>query len=286
MAMPPKYYRPWSEVDPSMTHGGIADELGRFVAPDLGDNPTSQNRTMVTIFQEFNLSLTAISMHPYSDVKGFPDRALIEESLKVAQTFAERVITNTHTHATKFFSHTHAIPPTEHFKLMPIRYPLGNTFADEFVYWGLGTLVEIAENNRNALHKSLDPTASEIVLRGMYSWKADVMKFWFAKEVAGEISDAELDELFASLKLPNPFYPDVTSDKPEAGDVVKALTGLDVLKWLPDEPDWTVFAQLRRRRHQPERVLQPEASMPTTEDVTPHNTMTSPDALSTGGPQI
>lgn len=284
MAMPEKYYKPWSEIDPNMTHGGIADELGRFVAPDLGDNPTSQNRTLVTIFQEYNLSLMAVSMAPYSDVRGFPDRRLIEECLKVAQTLAERVITNTHTHATKFFSHTHAIPPTEHFKLMPIRYPLGNTFADEFVYWGIGTLVELAENNRNAVHKSLDPAASEVILRGMYSWKADVMKFWFAKEVAGEISDKELDDLFANVKLANPFYPDVTAEKPSEGEVAEALTGLDVLKWLPEENDWTVFAQLRRRRHFPERVLQPEAAMPTTEDVTPHNTTTA--ATSTGGPQI
>ena len=284
MNMPKKYYVPWSDIDPALRHGGISDELGGFVAPDLGDNPSSSNRTLVGLFRHFNQAVASISMHPISDKEGFPDKALVDESLKAVQTFMEMVITSTHSHASKFFSNTHAIPPVEHFQLNAIRFPLRSQFAADFVFYGLGTLVEIAENNRNSAHKGIDPDCAETLLAGMYDWKAEQMKFWFGKEVAGEISDREMAEMYEAVTTPNPFYPDITAETPDDEDVEDALTGVDVMKWLPTKADWTMFDQLRRRRYKPERVFQPEAVRHTTEDVRTPDTHTAPSG--TGGPNV
>jgi len=283
--LPVKFYVPWSKIDPSMQHGGIPNGLAGYVAPDLGDNPTTNNRSLVTIFYELNAATSAVSMHPMADVEGFPGRDLVEEALKAMQTFAERLITNTHTHATRFFVHTHCAPPTEHFKLNGIRYPLRNSFGDEFIYWCLATLVELAENNRNGAHKGLDPKGSQVVINALYSWKSDVMKFYFGKEVAGEISERELLSLFETINTPNPFYPDETAQTPSKEATDEALTGLDVLKWLPTDPDWSMFAQLETRRFTPERIFQPEGTDQTTEDVRSEQGHTAPGEA-TGGPTV
>lgn len=283
--LPEKFYIPWSVVDPALQHGGVPGGLEGFIAPDLGDNPMSNNRTLVDIFYELSMGVASVSMHPQADVEGFPGRGLVEEALKCTQTFAEKVICNTHTYATKFFYHTHCIPPSEHFRFNGIRYPLRNGFGDTFVYYGVATLVELAENNRNGAHKGLDPKASQIILNALYDWKGEVMKYFFGKEIAGEISEREMLEMFANINTPNPFYPDVTAETPDEDDTDEALTGLDVLKWLPTKEDWAMFHQLEARRYTPERVFQPEGTDQTTEDVRTDTTHTA-EGLSTGGPQV
>ena len=283
--LPEKFYVPWSTIDPALQHGGIPGGLEGFIAPDLGDNPTSNNRTLVDIFYELSMGIAAVSMHPMADVEGFPGRSLVEEALKCTQTFAEKVICNTHTYATKFFYHTHCIPPTEHFRFNGIRYPLRNGFADNFVYYGVATLVELAENNRNGAHKGLDPKASMVILNALYDWKGEVMKYYFGREIAGEISEREMMSLFENVNVPNPFYPDISADQPDPGEVAEALTGFDVLKWLPSDVDWTTLSNLESRRYTPERVYQPEGTDQTTEDVRTEHAHTSPD-MSTGGPTV
>lgn len=286
--MPQKYYIPWEQVDPALKHGGIPDELaGMFVAPDLGDNPTSSNRTLVSVFYEWSQAVASVSMHPLATVEGHPDKAIVDEALRATQTFMERVITSTHSHASKFFYNTHAIPPVEHFRFNAIRSPeiLRNQFAADFVFYGIGALVELAENNRNGVHKGIDPDAAEVLLAGMYDWKGEQMKYWFGKEIAGEISDREMAELYDKVTVPNPFYPDRTSDQPPPEETKEALTGIDVMTWIPTENDWTTFSHLRRRRYKAERVHQPEGVLHTTEDVRTESLHNAP-GTNTGGPTV
>lgn len=282
MNMPTKFYKPWNEIDPSLQHGGIPGELAAgWVGADLGDNRTTTNKDMHNITYWLSQALTAVSMNPEADAQGMPGRRLVEQCLKVAETFTEMVVDVTHSHASKFFAFTHAIPPTNTFKITPIRYPVRSLFAEEFLHYGIGTLVELVENNRNALHKGLDSQASNIILEATWTWKAGVMKYWFDKEVAGEISTMELEELYRGIRRSVPSYPDETGDTPEEGAVAQMLAGLDVLAWVPQPADWTKFAELRNRRFEPEAIFQPEATRQSTEDVVPPGGI---NPVSVGGP--
>lgn len=287
MVMPTQFYVPWAQVDPDLKHGGIPDELAvGWVAPDLGDNKFTTNRDIQNITWMLSQVAASISMHPEAESEAFPGRRLVEEAIKGMDTITERVVDVTHTHATKFFSFTHAVPPVSAFKLNAIRYPVRNQFADDFIHYCIGTMVELAENNRNAVHQGLDPTAANIIMEPLYNWKATVMKYWFDKEVAGEISAEELNTLYAGIGKPKPSYPDTTAETPSEADTAAALTGLDVLAWFPTASDWTKFAELQVRRYTPERVLQPEGARQTTEDVRFEQGHNADGTVSTGGPSI
>ena len=287
MPMPEKFTIPWVQVDPTLRHGGIPDELAvGWVGPDLNDNTQTQNRDAAYLVYMLGQFATSISMHPEADAEGFPGKRLVEEALSAMDTFTERLVDVTHTHSTKFFSFTHAVPPVSQFRFTPIRYPVRNAFADDFLHYAIGTMVEIAENNRNALHQGFDPNASNILLEAMWNWKATVMKFWFDKEVAGEISSRELNELYEGVSRPQPSYPDVTSDTPSESDTAEALAGLDVLAWVPTASDWTKFAELHSRRYTPERAFQPEGARPTTEDVAHESATNADGTISTDGPAV
>jgi hypothetical protein len=287
MAMPEKFTLPWVDVDPSLRHGGIADELAvGWVGPDLNDNTETQNRDAAYLVYMMGQFATSISMHPEAEAEGFPGKRLVSEALSAMDTFTERLVDVTHTHATKFFSFTHAVPPISQFRFTPIRYPVRNQFADDFLHYAIGTMVEIAENNRNALHQGFDPNASNILLEAMWNWKATVMKFWFDKEVAGEISSRELANLYSGVLRPQPSYPDETADTPSDADTTEALQGLDVLSWVPSDSDWTKFAELHQRRYTPERAFQPEGARPTTEDVAHESATNADGTISTDGPSV
>ena len=282
--MPNKFYVPWSDIDPSLQHGGIAGELAEgWVGADLNDNVKTQNRDIHYLVYMLSQFATSISMHPEAELEGFPPKKLVDECFAAQSTMIERVVDVTHTHASKFFSFTHAVPPVSYFKLTPIRYPVRNRFAEDFLHYAIGTLVELAETNRNSVHQGLDNNAANIVVEALWNWKATQMKFWFDIEVAGEISSRELEALYTGVYRPHPSYPDETSARPSDAETSEALSGVDVLEWLPSASDWTKFAELHTRRYVPERALQPEGARPVTEDILPENGTTSGDS---DGPAI
>lgn len=287
MPMPEKFVKPWSEIDSSLRHGGIADELAvGWVGPDLNDNITTQNRDMAHLVYQLGQYATSISMHPEAEMEGFPGKRLVSESLDAMDTFTERVVDVTHTHASKFFAFTHAVPPVSMFRFTPVRFPVRNQFADDFLHYAIGTMIEIAESNRNSVHQGLDPSAANTIMEALWNWKATVMKFWFDKEVAGEISSRELNELYLGKLRPQPSYPDNSAETPAPDKVAEALTGLDVLAWVPTAADWTKFAELHERRYTPERAFQPEGARPTTEDVAHESATNADGSISTTGPTV
>lgn len=265
-----QFYVPWQDIDPNLTDGGIPGELAPYyVAPDLGDNPSSKNTDMIMIFNTTRDVVQSISMHPEAMKEGQPNRRIVEESLRGINAILERIIDVTHTDATNFFNWVHAIPPRLVFTQAPIRFPLRCSFANQFVHYGLGTLVETAELNRNCIHGGLDPQSADALIAPMYAWKAGVMKFYFDLEVAGEISRAELNELFEGKFRPGPIVspPDADADRPDSAKTSEALSGKDVMQWYPTTEDWAVFAKLNQERYTPERIYQPEGAISTTEDV-------------------
>ena len=270
MAMPTKFYRPWADIDPDLKHGGIDGELAPyFVGPDLNDNSTTKNPDQLRIFMEVQAVGQSISMAPESMKQGAPGRRIVEEALKGINTVFERVVDVTHTDATRFFEWCHAIPPNLGFALAPIRFPLRQEFANQFVHYCIGTLVETAELNRNANHAGLDPNSAEKLIAPLYNWKANVMKYYFDLEVAGELSRAEMNDLFEGKYRPGPTVspPDQTAERPDKAALEEALSGADVMQWFPSDADWANFARLASERYVPERIYQPEGSLATTEDV-------------------
>jgi hypothetical protein len=268
--MPTKFYKPWGEVDPSLKHGGIDGELAPyFVGPDLGDNPITKNTDLVSIFNAVRNVTQAISMSPEAMKQGYPGRRIVEEALRGINTIFERIVDVTHTDANRFFEWMHAIPPNLTFPLAPIRFPLRQEFANQFVHYGLGTLVEVAELNRNANHAGLDPQSADVLIAPLYNWKATVLKYYFDLEVAGELSREEMAELFDGKYRPGPTVspPDDTAERPDTADLTEALTGIDVIQFFPSNEDWANFGRLANERYVPERILQPEGSLSTTEDV-------------------
>ena len=269
MPMPQKFWVPWSEVDPTMIHGGVPGELTEFVAPDIGDNKTTKNVDQVRIFGVVRDIAQSISMSPEAMKEGEPRRRIVEECLKATNDILEKALDRSSSSSTRTFEWCHAVPPAVGFALSPIRFPLRQDFANEFVHYMIGTLVEIAELNCNANHAGLGINDVSKIIAPVYQWKANVIKHYFDLEVAGEISNAELDELFAPVKRPGPTVSpsDQSAPLPDSMAVQEALSGIDVIQWYPTDDNWAVFGNLDRNRYVPERVYQPEGAYPTTEDV-------------------
>ena len=268
--MPTKFYKSWAELDPSLKHGGIPDELAPyFVGPDLNDNPISKNPDLVNIFHTTQSVVRSISMAPESMKEGYPGRRIVEEALMGVNLIAERIVDVTHTDATRFFEWCHAIPPNLGYSLAPIRFPLRQEFANTFVHYGMGLLVEIAELNQNANHAGLNPQSADRLIAPIYNWKANVCKYYFDLEVAGELSREEMTRLFDGKYRPGPTVspPDESAERPDANELSEALDGVNTMQWFPGPEDWANFARLADARYVPERIYQPEGALSTTEDV-------------------
>lgn len=268
--MPDKFFKPWVEIDPSLRHGGIAGELeGQFIGPDIGDNFATKNLDNLAVFQSINDVGAAISMHHEADREGYPAKSIVEETLQGVNFILEHIMDRTHSTASKFFGWCHAVPPTQLYKMRPMRYPVRSVFAQEFVHFCIGTLVECAELNRNAAHSGFDPQAADRLIAPFYDWKARQMKFYFDIEVEGELSREELNTVLGGRFRPGPTVspPDQTTDLPDDAQLLEALSGANVLQWYPDQKWWAVFGNLNDKRYQPERIWQPEGSRATTEDV-------------------
>lgn len=286
MAIPAKFYQPWSEIDPSGNHGGLPGNLDEFVAPRLGDNPSTQNRDLHYIFADVRDCAAALSMHPQGTVEGPPIRNTVEEVLKALNLCLERIVDRTKSTSTNFFLWQHAVPPAEDFRQRPIRYPLRNKFLDSCIYFFLGALVEIAEANANGLHAGLDTQSGALLLSPFLHLKATCAKDLFDREVEGEISPNELAGLFGSLPpAPTITTPDETQPAPPAEAVSGVLSGIELLQWYPDDAEWTIFAHKNANAFRAERIWQPESASPTTEDVAPPQPVPSvgPTVSRTGG---
>jgi hypothetical protein len=274
MAMAKKFYLPWAHIDPDLKHGGISGELeGNYVGPDLGDNTTTKNRDLLLIFSCVRDVAAALSMMPGADVEGPPLRNHVNETLQAMNWIMERTMDRTAVCSSDFFMWTHAIPPVEHFKLRPIKYPLRMAFMDDVVFHLIGLHVEFAEMNANGFHSSLDPSSTARLLAPLYHLKAKIALDWFDKEVEGQVSVEELSDLFQNIKPPGPnIVPSGESHPtptPEA--VAQALQGISLIQWFPTKEDWQVFGKKRTMLYKAERIWQPEGAISATEDVAPEN---------------
>jgi hypothetical protein len=282
MAIPQKFHLPWSEIDPAMTHGGIPGELTEFVGPDLGDNPRTKNQDIKIIFTAVMTTAASISMAPEANKEGPPQRNIVEETLRSLNFIFERILDRTQTMASNTFEWCHATPPYEYLMLRPVRYPLRQAFADQVTHYLLGTLVEIAEMNRNANHSLLDPNTAHRMMAPLFHLKKLICKDYFDVEVAGEISLNEMIALMSSVKKVGPVVvpPGESQNLASAESVAEAMTGIDLLQWYPNDQHWATFGEKLAQMYHPERVWQPEGAYPTTEDVASENTIQATNTLS------
>jgi hypothetical protein len=273
MAIPQQFHESWENVDPSGAHGGLPGELGEFVAPMLGDNPRTKNQDVLTIFSVIQTAAASISRSPEANIEGPPRKNIVEEVLRAMNWIMERVLDRTYTQATNMFEWAHATPPYEQFRLIPIRYPLRQPFANMTAHYLLGTLVECAELNANANHSCLNPNSAMRILAPIFHLKALIVKDYFDKEVSGEISLEELHAMMSKVKRVGPVIvpSGETQDPPAATDVSAALEGINLLQWYPVDNDWAVFADKQTAMYHAERLWQPEGAEGTTEDVAPHD---------------
>ena len=258
-----------------MTDGGIPGELGGFVGPDLGDNPRTKNQDIKTIFTAVMTTAASISMSPEANKEGPPQRNIVEETLRALNFVFERILDRTTTMSTVMFEWCHATPPYETLHLRPVRYPLRQTFADQAVHYLLGTLVEIAEVNRNANHSMLDPSSAARLLAPLYHLKALIAKDYFDVEVSNEISLQEMVQLMSGVK---PIGPEIvpsgeSANLADATAIAEAMQGIDLLQWFPSNQEWVTFGVKQAAVYKPERVWQPEGATGTTEDVASENTI-------------
>ena len=268
--MPEKFVIPWVEVDPNLTHGGISGELaGIFVAPDLTDNWQTKNSDNLKVMRALNDVSASISMHPDSDMEGYPTRNIVEEVMKATNFVLEKIMDSTSSSANRTFGWTHAIPPVDDYALRPIRYPVRGGYALDVLKFMIGDQVECAELNRNCAHSGFTPQDAAVLLRPLFEIKSSAMKLYFDLEVSGELSMAEVEEMMRGRYRPGPTVspPDDSAERPSASDVEEAMTGTDVIQWYPSPADWVIFGRLRDNRYVPERIYQPEGHRATTEDV-------------------
>lgn len=269
MAIPMQFHQPWAEIDPEMKHGGLPGNLTEFVGPALGDNPRTKNQDVKTIFGAIQTTAASISMHPEANIEGPPRREVVEEVLRALNLIMERILDRSYTLATNMFAWTHATPPYEQFRLIPVRYPLRQPFADMTIHYLLGTLVECAEANANGNHTGLDPNSAQRLLAPIYHLKGLIAKDYFDKEVSGEISLNEMVAMMKNVKRVGPtIVPSGESQAlADAAEVSASLEGIDLLQWYPDETEWVTFGDKMAQMYHAERIWQPEGAVSTTEDV-------------------
>jgi hypothetical protein len=268
--IPDEFWQPWAEIDPSGTHGGIPGELADYVGARLGDNPKTKNIDLDLVFQVVRDTAASLSMHPYANKEGPPERGMVEETLKGINWILERMLDRTRTVATKFFTWCHATPPYRSFFQRPIRYPLRSTYMDQVIYHLLGDLVEIAENNANAFHSCMDPSSAQKVMDPVLHLKGNIIRDWFDQEVA--------NDLFADISKPGPTIVPrgETQPAPEGSAVGEVLRGVSLLQWYPGSEHWAIFARKQTEQYKPERIWQPEGAGSATEDIAPETPMRSP----------
>ena len=273
MAIPQQYHQPWAEIEPTGAHGGLPGELTEFVGPMLGDNPRTKNQDILTIFSIIQTAAASITRSPEANIEGPPRRNIVEEVLRAMNIILESILDRTRSQATNMFEWQHATPPYEQFRLIPIRYPLRQPFANQVAHYLLGTLVECAELNANANHSCMNPNSAQRLLAPIFHLKALIVKDYFDKEVSGEISLAELLDMMSKVKRVGPVVvpSGETQPTPDDGDVAEALAGIDLLQWYPSEADWAVFGVKDAERYHAERIWQPEGAEGTTEDTAPHD---------------
>lgn len=272
-AVPGGFWIPWSQVDPTLTHGGIPAVIGTgYVGAKLGDNTTSKNVDARTVFSALRDFTASVSNHPEANIEGPPRRGVVEEVLRGLNWVMERLWDRTRSSADAFFSWTHATPPSESFRVRPVRFPLRNEFAHTAIEILLGEHIEIAEMNANAHHSGFDPSSTARMLAPLLLLKANLMRDYFDKEIAGQITANELATMFATTSPPpGPTItpPGEEAPTPGSSEVATALSGEDVVQWFPSDEDWAVFGRKRDALYKAERIFQPEASLGTTEDVSP-----------------
>ena len=280
--IPDKFWLPWSEIDPAGNHGGIAGALSEYVAPRLGDNTKTKNVDLHTIFQVLSEVASATSRHPMANLEGPPGRGLVEETLRALNLVFERIMDRTRVNATNYFTWTHATPPYLDFKVRPVRYPLRNPFAEQVIYFMLGTLVEVAEVNANGFHSSLDPSSAYRLVAPLYHLKANIIRDYFDQEVENELTQSELVAVTAGVVRPGPTIVPAGSSipKPDAAKVSEELKGVDVIQWFPDQEDWVTFGNKNSEMYKAERIWQPEGAAADTEDVAPERETTLPTSPS------
>lgn len=272
MGMPEKFYKPWEEIDPELKHGGIPGMLaGEYVGPDLTDNTKTRNRDMKYIFEVIRDCAASLSMRPCADAEGPPDYNTMEEVLKALNWFFERVLDRTIVLSSSSFEFTHAVPPTEYFMLRPIHYPLRNQFMDAVIFYMLGTMVEIAEANRNCNHSNLDPSTAVRVLAPCAHLKKNILKDFFDLEVRGEVTVEELEKMFKGIQQPGPVIVPAgeSAIRPGMGESEGAREGINLFQWYPQANDWDVFGKKNTEMYKPERIWQPEGEITATEDIAP-----------------
>jgi hypothetical protein len=210
-------------------------------------------------------------MSPEADVQGPPGRNIVEEVLNSINFIFERILDRTITVATKTHEWTHAIPPAQGFQLQPIRFPLRQSFASRVVHYMIGSLVEVAEMNRNGNHSGIDVSTSKRMLSALFYMKCQIAKDYFDVEPYGEISMDELIDIMSGIKpVPQTITPSGEEQQlPDMAAVNEALDGEDMLQWYPNDANWVIFASKEAALYKPERTWQPEATNQTTEDVAP-----------------
>jgi len=273
MPIPEKFWQPWSEIDPTGNHGGIAGALSEYVGPRLGDNAKTKNVDIHTIFIEMSEAASSLSRHPAANTEGPPIRPIMEETLRALNLIFERILDRTRVCATGYHYWTHATPPMLDFKVRPIRYPLRSMFAEQVIYFLLGTLVETAEVNANDYHSNLDPSSAYRLTSPLYHLKANIIRDYFDIEVENELTTEELVGLTAKLTRPGPTIVPAGSTQPKADskEIEESLSGVDVLQWFPDQGDWVTFARKQMEVYKSERIWQPEGAGSSTEDIAPSN---------------
>lgn len=272
MPLHSEFWQPWSEIDPSLRHGGVEGELGTgWVGPRLGDNLVTKNQDMMMIFNIVRDCSASLSQVPNANVEGPPVRNTLEEILKAWNWISERILDRVTPRANRIFQWTHATPVEDPFKLRPVMFPLRNSMVHECVYYLLGAAVEIAESNANGLHSRLDVQSGARILAPIFHVKANIMRDYFDIEVGGEISTEELELLVGKLEPSSPTTvpPGTTAPRPTAEAVATERVGTDVLNWFPSDEDWVKFSEKVGKMYIPERIFQPEGAMRTTEDVSP-----------------
>ena len=279
MAIPQQFHKPWVEIDPTMADGGLPGNLTEFVGPDLGDNPRTKNQDVKTIFTAVMTTAASISMAPEANKEGPPQRNIVEEVLRALNFIMERILDRTQTMSTTTFEWCHATPPYEAFNLRPVRYPLRQEFADRTIHYLLGTLVEIAEMNRNANHSTLDPNTAERMLAPLYHLKGLIAKDYFDVEVSNEISLQEMIQIMTGVKKVGPVIvpSGETQNLATETDVADVLSGIDLLQWYPNAQHWVTFGEKMVQMYHAERIWQPEGSWGTTEDVASEQTIKAPN---------
>jgi len=229
-----------------------------FVIANIGEHKVTNNSDLWLLIDRVQAEAQSLGNSP-AFVQPIVDPQFIRDTLLAIDRVRAMAVGMLISQASGFFTRRFGGPSQKAHALAPIMYPGVNRIGAVVVESFLCSLHQAPRVNSNMFDQGLLSEDCATVLHSLISAKGRIMRQLFQKELAGELSPAELTALFEGSTLQPPSQrptgaaalANETVPAPDAAQLTEALSGVDVVTWVPTDGDWAICATVLKRMTPP-----------------------------------